>query len=462
MGRVGAASQGLVVHLPMLFYGTNVLWLQLALTGWIPGLDSTTPANTAVLSAWSAAAQLILGLVFLMRGGPQSLTTPRRLPVAAGVCMAAGPAALALAVAVPGVDAFAISLGGMLFGIGCIVSYVMWGVAFSALSPESILLNAALGQTAGGIVAYALSRLEPMPALVCLALLFAASGGAQLIALRPATPTEAVRNANRFSLETVRGLFDVRNAVPMVLVLASTVIVGLLSFSLTWYDGEMHLAVPLLSLVVCLAFLLAHVRGRLGLYAPFVLLPAISGFSTLADMVSLEASFSIVEVSLFVLSEIANVYGFAFLCIEEGRCSGRGSLLAVARTAMSAAMLVSYFACLSGAGGFLRSVSSIVLLASIFFVAGVAVGGRLSPEKTADSEIPNRRSLEDLAKSWGLSAREAEVCRWAAKGFPATHIARELFVSENTVRTHLKSIYRKAGVNGRDGLLTEIEASLRH
>jgi DNA-binding CsgD family transcriptional regulator len=44
----------------------------------------------------------------------------------------------------------------------------------------------------------------------------------------------------------------------------------------------------------------------------------------------------------------------------------------------------------------------------------------------------------------------------AALGLPARHLSRRLSLSELTVNGHLGSIYRKAGVSGRDELLARL------
>jgi LuxR family transcriptional regulator, maltose regulon positive regulatory protein len=48
-----------------------------------------------------------------------------------------------------------------------------------------------------------------------------------------------------------------------------------------------------------------------------------------------------------------------------------------------------------------------------------------------------------------LSVRELEVLRLLGSELDGPAIARELFVSLNTVRTHTKNIYAKLGVNNR-------------
>lgn len=53
-----------------------------------------------------------------------------------------------------------------------------------------------------------------------------------------------------------------------------------------------------------------------------------------------------------------------------------------------------------------------------------------------------------------LSPREREVLALLAEGCPQSEIARLLFVSPNTVKTQLRSIYRKLGVHTRVEAIT--------
>ena len=49
----------------------------------------------------------------------------------------------------------------------------------------------------------------------------------------------------------------------------------------------------------------------------------------------------------------------------------------------------------------------------------------------------------------GLSGREAEVLRLAAAGHSGPEIARRLYISPGTVKTHFANIYEKLGVSDR-------------
>jgi DNA-binding CsgD family transcriptional regulator len=48
-----------------------------------------------------------------------------------------------------------------------------------------------------------------------------------------------------------------------------------------------------------------------------------------------------------------------------------------------------------------------------------------------------------------VSEREVEVLKWVAYGLTNVQIARRLFISENTVKVHLKNIFTKLNVQSR-------------
>ena len=50
---------------------------------------------------------------------------------------------------------------------------------------------------------------------------------------------------------------------------------------------------------------------------------------------------------------------------------------------------------------------------------------------------------------WGLTARESETLALLAMGLSNRRIAEALFLSENTIRTHLKAVFRKLSVTSR-------------
>jgi len=72
----------------------------------------------------------------------------------------------------------------------------------------------------------------------------------------------------------------------------------------------------------------------------------------------------------------------------------------------------------------------------------------LSPEVTAKVLQAVRRSQSDKSRGL-LSEREVEVLKCLARGQTTSHIAGVLFISENTVKTHIRHILEKMEVNNR-------------
>jgi DNA-binding CsgD family transcriptional regulator len=56
----------------------------------------------------------------------------------------------------------------------------------------------------------------------------------------------------------------------------------------------------------------------------------------------------------------------------------------------------------------------------------------------------------------GLSRRQSEILRRLTRGERISGIARELFVSQSTVRNHLSAIYRRLGVHSQSELLARL------
>ena len=66
-----------------------------------------------------------------------------------------------------------------------------------------------------------------------------------------------------------------------------------------------------------------------------------------------------------------------------------------------------------------------------------------------------------IASEFGLSKREAEILPLALKGRTGERIAAEFFISKSTVDTHLRRIYVKTGMHGRQELIDLGERTAR-
>ena len=65
--------------------------------------------------------------------------------------------------------------------------------------------------------------------------------------------------------------------------------------------------------------------------------------------------------------------------------------------------------------------------------------------------------IKSVALGFGLTKREAEVLSYLAKGRSIPYIAEADGVSQNTVRGHVKNIYAKLGIHGKQELIDMIE-----
>jgi DNA-binding NarL/FixJ family response regulator len=108
-----------------------------------------------------------------------------------------------------------------------------------------------------------------------------------------------------------------------------------------------------------------------------------------------------------------------------------------------------------GAAGFIpKRYSSELMLAALDLVIKGAVF--LPPEalkenaaREAATPVSPDRLVEAQDRLAGLTPRQIDVYRAAARGLPNKLIARELGIAESTVKTHLTSVFNALGVRNR-------------
>lgn len=66
-----------------------------------------------------------------------------------------------------------------------------------------------------------------------------------------------------------------------------------------------------------------------------------------------------------------------------------------------------------------------------------------------------------LAREYRLTAREAEILGYLAAGYGSGYISEALYISPNTVRTHVHNIYGKLGVGSREDVLDLVKGDGR-
>lgn len=81
------------------------------------------------------------------------------------------------------------------------------------------------------------------------------------------------------------------------------------------------------------------------------------------------------------------------------------------------------------------------------------------PSSDADkSKDPIDAACQEIIEQHSLSKRQAEVLVYLAHGYDIPTIAKKLYLSENTIRTHVKKIYSELGIHGKQELIEMVNA----
>ena len=106
-----------------------------------------------------------------------------------------------------------------------------------------------------------------------------------------------------------------------------------------------------------------------------------------------------------------------------------------------------------GVSGFIPKTDSPAVIASA--VRLILAGGIYVPPRLVADARPNG------APAAGLTARQMDVVRLLARGMSNKAIARELGVSEGTVKVHLLAVFRVLDVRNRTSAVVQAQRFLR-
>ena len=424
-------------------------------------------SQTFVCFADAAVLALALAGVLLAATSRASLApaTARRARITAAACVSGG----ILLSACPGLGSLAAHAGGVLFGFGLAVQAEGWVRVVARRRFGAIARVCALG-VLGAVVVIALLNVLPAGAAVACFLAASVGQAACLWRLSPCV-SETPPNA-------AGGEEGVRATSPADFVLTLTgpttgimlLVVNSLGASLPWNFLDLtpsqfgvavasacalagmrllrgRLSMALVNLVIvpaCSAFLLvlaslAHVSG---LFLPVNTLCVFAFFSAMA-LLALANLVMIARQGEFRLGVVVGLpLALAACAALAGRAFAVTSLDEPTRGAVLACFSTLFFL-------WTLLVPAIQLWRSRR--AGEASG--TDEGRQAEGAADVDRACDALADTSRLSPREAEVFRYLARGYNSPYIAQALVISESTVRSHAKSIYRKLGVSSHMELL---------
>ena len=75
-----------------------------------------------------------------------------------------------------------------------------------------------------------------------------------------------------------------------------------------------------------------------------------------------------------------------------------------------------------------------------------------------DAPVFHSINAAELKKKFGLTKREIEIISYIVKGYANKDIADTLYISEGTVKNHLKNIFFKTRVKNRTSLVYKVHA----
>lgn len=363
-------------------------------------------------------------------------------------------------------------------GAGGAVLFLLWAEVYCQLGPtRSVLYGAGSCLLAGG-TALLVANLEPDASRIAIGALPLASGLLAVMSLSHLTGERSAATAAGGESAAIR--YPVPWKIILLMACAGFVS-GFAGSLLVSADGvgAIHriAATALFGALLIVLFVARRGSFDVRVFAwvalpvallSFVAIPVLGTTAGLA--VSFLVKFSYVAFALFVLLVLANmvwrhevpsarVFAFARASSEAAMFAGillRRALQASGALDNEATMwLITIL-------GLVGIVGCVVLWHSERSVT--ADWGTMGVDPASGMHVPSAReaTLERcaaLAAAHGLTPRETEILELLAQGREPTQVEQELFLSHNTLKTHLRHLYAKLDVHTREELMASVAAS---
>lgn len=371
----------------------------------------------------------------------------------------------------------ALAVLSVIAGAGGAVLFLLWAEVYGQLGPGRTVFYGSSACIVAGATALLVANLGPAAANVAIALLPIVSGLSAAVSLSrlPGERSLAVPASVKNTMEEGAGEGRMRYPVPWKLV-GLMALAGLASGfagSLILDAGGMGAqhriaATSVFGALLLFAFVVRRGRFDIRVLAWSTLLLAVASFclipflgATQGALLSFLIKFSYVSFALFVLLVLSNVV-WRF---EVPSARVFASARAASEAAMLAGILVRNW---MRGSGILDNETTLWLIALIGLAAVVGCvvvwhsersvtsdWGAMGVDASSGLRVPNRRELvrarcEELAALRGLTPREREVLELLGDGLKPPQIEQTLFLSHNTLKTHLRHIYMKLGVHTRE------------
>lgn len=108
--------------------------------------------------------------------------------------------------------------------------------------------------------------------------------------------------------------------------------------------------------------------------------------------------------------------------------------------------------------GSARAGAGAALGAAVGTPSGASVGGGAGTGQAPVVEDRAQRACDRLAAEARLTPRETDVLRCLAQGRNTQYMADHLCISENTVKSHVRKVYQKLGVNSKQEVIDMVNS----
>ena len=448
-------------YVPIAFLGLALYraWIELVFVGsFIPFPFEVEPVHDAFDLAM--VATLFAGAALARKIEP--LYQRSVAYVACGVLMCAATTMAFTALFQPQL-AYALALPASVFGgVGTAIVILLWSELYSCLPPYNVALYYCAAIVAAALLLYlcrglslpwnaAMAMLLPLASLACASIGF--------ISLAPDERPRAA--AARFSFPW-----------------KPTLLMAIYAFAFSLHETAQyatgfgpHSALGTLTIGIAL-FLVIFLRRndfdfsllyRVALplmVGAFVVLPAFGTLSAGVSSFCAMAGYTAFSVLIMIiLANMSYRYGMSAVWLFGIERGVRALFTIVGRQVAGVISALS----LGGNESLVLGTITVLLvvLGTVLFVSERDFSGRWGVSFKGTPTIEQRAQLRqedidvrcrDLAASFGLTERETEVLLLLARGKTTGQVERALVISKDTVKTHVKHIYRKMNIHSRSEL----------
>lgn len=370
---------------------------------------------------------------------------------------------------------------GVAFGVGLTMLTAAWGSVFARLEPENLLFNSALGIMLAAIVHFAAEPISPSSVGLAMIACSLAASVALLFVARTLEEPAASQTVDTESTGSEDHRARLRKALAILWMPLVGACITCFIFGLTWdpviSSEQTRLPDPLgawKSLIgpSLLAVVVALIVLRKADSSPLRLLNQAVYPIAVALLLALPVISTDSDITAGIIDVLTQAsFAVIALAIWCSMASAARSVPLAAAFVFPACIVLLAFAFVAGLCGIAfigtdgRAICLVMLtvylaLIAISFAQGSRQreGRRTEPRGADDSRTYIHRRCDTLAAERGLSPREREVLYYLGRGYNHGYVAEKLYISENTVRTHVRHIYGKLGIGSREELLALIDA----